>query len=684
MASDEWVVLRLKVQDRNRFIADTRAAGSSVRQLGRDAETAGGLFRQGAHHGFLWNQMIFTLRRTIYGLTLGVTALGTAAIVAGFNFNSLVEQQTLAFKTMTGSAQIAGKEVNFLFNLAAHGPFEFKQVIQGARQLMAFGFTVDRTNALLVSLQDAMAGMGLDQAGLDRATLALGQIQSSGRLLGQEVRQLEQLGLFNPSDFTRRLRLPPSAMANIGSYNVPSKVAIDAIMAYWKEKFKGAAKEFQHTWVGLWSTLKDISSQTFGVMTLPLQQKLEKDVLPRAIEIGTAMQKGFKAGGFTGAFAAIDKNIGGGLDLAKIWTRLVFAGRQLWDTVNIIATSFYTAWNRMGAGTGILVILGGSLWAIAHVLKIINPILSWLIMLWIAERTVLIAVTLATKSKIIWDVIETAWMLRKSRALKVLTIMRGGEAAATMLSATRLRTWAFATEEAVSRLGGMRKTVFVNNGLMARFTRYVWAAVAPLTAAAASAWSFTAALLANPITWIVLAVIALTAGLVILYFKWQAFHNAVNKTVQWLWDHPLVAAFVPVLGPLFTMAKILQKVYDLIIKINNNQIHVGYKTSDFHGGWWNPASWLNYPLTKIPGMQHGGHTLTSGAGIVGERGPELLTLPRGASVVPLTGSSALADLGDAVSRVKGGILQVTIPLYVDRRRLAEANASVDLDELARA
>lgn len=45
----------------------------------------------------------------------------------------------------------------------------------------------------------------------------------------------------------------------------------------------------------------------------------------------------------------------------------------------------------------------------------------------------------------------------------------------------------------------------------------------------ASVWSFTAALLANPITWIVIGIVALVAGIVLLYNKCEAFRNLVNK-----------------------------------------------------------------------------------------------------------------------------------------------------------
>ena len=47
-----------------------------------------------------------------------------------------------------------------------------------------------------------------------------------------------------------------------------------------------------------------------------------------------------------------------------------------------------------------------------------------------------------------------------------------------------------------------------------------------------SVWSFTAALLANPVTWIVIGIVALIAALVLLYNKCEWFRNAVNAIID--------------------------------------------------------------------------------------------------------------------------------------------------------
>ena len=53
-----------------------------------------------------------------------------------------------------------------------------------------------------------------------------------------------------------------------------------------------------------------------------------------------------------------------------------------------------------------------------------------------------------------------------------------------------------------------------------------------LTPLISSVWSFTAALLANPVTWVVVGIVALIAALVLLYNKCEWFRNAVNSVIN--------------------------------------------------------------------------------------------------------------------------------------------------------
>ncbi|KQR90772.1 MAG: hypothetical protein J0I33_05835 [Microbacterium ginsengisoli] len=73
-------------------------------------------------------------------------------------------------------------------------------------------------------------------------------------------------------------------------------------------------------------------------------------------------------------------------------------------------------------------------------------------------------------------------------------------------------------------------------------------------------------------------------------------------------------------------------------------------------------------IGHIPMLATGGTITGSGSVIVGERGPELLNLPTGASVVPLDGSVSVAGgKGDTVNNYDITINEATDPLGVEGR-----------------
>lgn len=76
-----------------------------------------------------------------------------------------------------------------------------------------------------------------------------------------------------------------------------------------------------------------------------------------------------------------------------------------------------------------------------------------------------------------------------------------------------------------------------------------------------AAWGFTAALLANPVTWIVLGIIALIAALVALVVYWDEVTAAVRRAVAWIGD-----AFTSIVSGVKTA---LSAAYEWVVGIFN-------------------------------------------------------------------------------------------------------------------
>jgi hypothetical protein len=212
--------------------------------------------------------------------------------------------------------------------------------------------------------------------------------------------------------------------------------------------------------------------------------------------------------------------------------------------------------------------------------------------------------------------------------------------------------------------------------------------------------AFNAALLLIP-----LAVIAIVAGVILLYKKWKWFHDAVDNTFSWIKNHWELLAVIlvgPIAGAVILIVKNFGKIKSAVtgvwtwIKSTFGKIK-GFISGIFTGGGGfvssigrGIADWINThtpfgdqvkvgPLKfRIPALAAGGVIRASGAALVGEQGPEIVSLPRGASVWPTPAVNAMANAPG------GGPGQTIVTkVYLDRRQIAEAVGTYASDRIAR-
>lgn len=209
----------------------------------------------------------------------------------------------------------------------------------------------------------------------------------------------------------------------------------------------------------------------------------------------------------------------------------------------------------------------------------------------------------------------------------------------------------------------------------------VWTAAKAI--ATAAQWLWNAAMAANPVTWIILAIIALIAIVVLLVMKW----DWVKAKLLILWDKikaGLAAGwqwmkknvFQPI-GDFFTKKipgwaeqgiQWLKDKWDGLVDFVTGLPEKMHKASRgmFNGIMdsfksavnWLIEKWNSFSLTigggsvlgfdipsvtlhtpNIPYLAKGGNIMRGGTAVVGEAGPELISMPRGAQVTPLTGGA---------------------------------------------
>lgn len=127
-----------------------------------------------------------------YAKVLGVA--GAGATVFAIKTAADLQSLSTSFETLTGSAEKGRKVFMDLKKMGAATPFEITDLAKATQTMLAFGIQVDKTQEYLQMLGDVSMGNRDKLSGL---ALAFSQVQSTGRLMGQDLLQMINQG-FNP------------------------------------------------------------------------------------------------------------------------------------------------------------------------------------------------------------------------------------------------------------------------------------------------------------------------------------------------------------------------------------------------------------------------------------------------------------------------------------------------------
>lgn len=699
MSASEEVVIWTRLAGTRQFLADALAEGRAIRQLGLESEEAG-------KRGFLMNQALFTARRFLYTGTIALVGFTAAAAVMGFQLNITMEESRIAFTRFLGSVGAANKELNYLYGFAARTPFTFQEVVAATRRFMAFGFTLRETNRYMGIIADTAAGLGGNTSdAISRMVLVFGQMRASGRVLGNDLLQLASLGINARASLQKAFNLTPKQMANIGGLGIPSELGIEVIMRDLDKHFRGMSAAQARTFRGRLSTLHDYAQQSFAAMTEPLFNNLRDNVFPRLIGFAKLMTETIKSRGFWGAIELLDSKMGAhgsfttGVRLLVFWMgifrdtlrRILPAVRAFLITLAPIITLLVIVTTGIGylirfanaihltsaAAYALAVILG--LWLSRVIL-----LRSWNLLLATSEALIaapaflrrIMLGNLLLKESVLIKKGQVFWTYRHLTAVQLETVMMNRN-----LKMTKANTIAILLYRRAMNLAAVATVIFTTagGGMAGVLAVLRWGILGLTTAVYGLATSVVIFLATNPIGWAIL----LIAALGLLYWRWEAFRNTVNNLFSWVRDHwrllgaILVAPFLALPLAMFAIfMRIRGYIGGLIVWVADR---FRWLKGQFTGGGLRDAivnglKWaipgygayrgIRSGLSRIPGLAEGGTVTQRGLTLVGERGPELISLSRGAQVTPLSGAGMQLE----------AVLMAPIRIDLDGRRLAESDA----------
>lgn len=196
---------------------------------------------------------------SIAGVAASLGALGVKAVQAAGNF----QQVQAAMTNMLGSAERAKNLLGQLQDFAAKTPFEFNDVAAASQKFLAFGFTAEQIIPTLKAVGDAAAGVGLGKEGIDRITLALGQMAAKSKVQSDEMLQLTEAGIPAWQMLADKIGTSvPQAMDMVSKGAVDAQTGLQALVGGMEAKFGGMMDQQAQTITGTWSNMMDGLSQS--------------------------------------------------------------------------------------------------------------------------------------------------------------------------------------------------------------------------------------------------------------------------------------------------------------------------------------------------------------------------------------------------------------------------------------
>lgn len=233
----------------------------------------------------------------------GVSALGGMALGAlqtGLETAAGMQNAEIAFTTMLGSAKKAKDFIGQLSAFAAKTPFDFPGLQQAASSLVSAGIDAKQVIPIMTTLGDVTSGMGTGAEGIQRATVALQQMQAAQKISGEDLNQLRDAGIPVYDLLASATGKSKAEIVKLAAAGKLGKKELDAMMKALEtgkglERFKGLMDAQSKSLGGLWSTMKDTFSQGMAQVIMPLVPVLQQ-YLPGAMA-ATGKALGGLAGG---------------------------------------------------------------------------------------------------------------------------------------------------------------------------------------------------------------------------------------------------------------------------------------------------------------------------------------------------------------------------------------------------
>lgn len=226
---------------------------------------------------------------------------GAAFAKHGVSLAAEAEQSAVAFRVLTGDAELAAKTLGDLKQFAAETPFQFPEIRKAGQLMLAFGFSADEVSRQLYILGNIAAGTNTP---IGELAELVGKARVQNTIYTEDLNQLTGRGINVLSGLAKQFGVMEDQVKKLASEGKIHFSDLQTAMENLSNTdFAGLMVEQSKTLAGQWSTLND----NIDALTVDITEELTpalKGLIPimsdlvglgKDFQIGDRLGLGFEA-----------------------------------------------------------------------------------------------------------------------------------------------------------------------------------------------------------------------------------------------------------------------------------------------------------------------------------------------------------------------------------------------------
>lgn len=238
------------------------------------------------------------------GLALGIGAISIPIAKMGIDFNAMKETAYTAFSTILGDGQKATDLMADLQAFAASTPFEFSELADATKKLLAFGIEGENSLEILRQVGDVSSAIG---APIGEIAELYGKAHVQGRLFAEDINQLTGRGIPIIQELAKQFGVTDAEVKKLVE---DGKIGFDNLETAFRDltseggKFSGMMEAQSQTFAGQMSTMQDNFNQLAGELAKPIFEFLKTGIGDVNVLLGHFTEK-IQAGDMRGALQGL-------------------------------------------------------------------------------------------------------------------------------------------------------------------------------------------------------------------------------------------------------------------------------------------------------------------------------------------------------------------------------------------